>query len=262
MLRCPFEARTVVAEKIHRRLIYNIHFRQAMVENFKNNFDIFKEHLPHIERDHVSKVRLGTIDRSIELARTIISLSHVLQYFWMEDFDDDIMRPLSGAETLEEYYVNSGCLDYISKVSIPVLVAHANDDPVVPHHMLPVADIENNPELFFIRTNAGGHTGWLSGLNPRGTSWFDHVALEWVNQVLHYNEQHGVRSPPVSPRLRRTAFERAATTLADLHVSCEGHVRHTRSKSRQLPDDKAEEARSPSRAGGVRERRPTSRMDL
>jgi predicted alpha/beta-fold hydrolase len=55
---CPFEARTVVAEKLHRRLLYNIHFRQAMVENFSNNFDIFKQHLPHIERDHMSKVRV------------------------------------------------------------------------------------------------------------------------------------------------------------------------------------------------------------
>lgn len=219
---CPFEARCVVAAKLHRRLLYNIHFRQAMVENFANNFDIFKEHLPHLEREHISK------------------------YFWMEDFDDEIMRPLSGSETLEEYYRSSGCLGYIRSVAVPLLVAHADDDPVVPHHMLPLDDIMGNSNVLFLQTAAGGHTGWLSGFNPRGASWFDHLALEWITQVLKFREDH--ESSPI----RRSKTSR----IANVDITSPG-IR-TRSMSKRSDSSQIEtEATSPrsSRRPGLRERR-------
>jgi hypothetical protein len=172
----------------------------------------------------------------------------------MEDFDDAIMRPLSGSETLEEYYRNSGCLEFISSVAIPVLVAHADDDPVVPHHMLPEDDIKANPNLSFIRTASGGHTGWLSGWNPRGSSWFDHVALEWISLVLRFQDEHDAPTPR-GPRVAPVSIPPLSSPTSTIH---------TRSRTRIEPQQspKIVSPRSGQRSS-MRERRPTSsRLDL
>lgn len=108
------------------------------------------------------------------------------------------MLPLSGAEDLIDYYRRSGCISEICSVAKPLLVAHADDDPVVPHHALPIDDLTSNPNIIFIRTQAGGHTGWLSGIDPRGTSWFDHLALEWAAHVMEYVEAHHPKYGPSS----------------------------------------------------------------
>jgi abhydrolase domain-containing protein 1/3 len=142
--------------------LYNIHFLGALKKMYRNNLTVFQEAFPHMTPEDVAAIS------SVEEYDTKLTMAHF------------------GFSNLQEYYVSLGCKDSVSDVSVPMLVAHARDDPIVPADALPMELLKENKNIITMITDMGGHTGWLQGLNPMGPSWFDDVALEWMFNVHEY----------------------------------------------------------------------------
>jgi predicted alpha/beta-fold hydrolase len=133
---------------------------------FYANMNVFRKHLPDLDPDAL------------------------LRHRWVEDFDRDLTIKLMGFDSTEAFYRAQACDFVVKGVQVPLLVVHAQDDPVVPMRALPLQDIKDNKHIMFVLTRTGGHTGWLHGSHPervRGRSWFDHVALEWTNSHVAYH---------------------------------------------------------------------------
>jgi predicted alpha/beta-fold hydrolase len=160
----PFDvlyAQKAISKGLIKKL-YNIHFLAAIKKMYRINEQVFREAFPHITAEDVAKIS------SVEEYDTRLTMKHF-------GFDD-----------LTEYYVSLGCQDSVQDVAVPMLVAHAKDDPIVPPEAIPMEALEANPNIITMVTGMGGHTGWLQGLNPMGPSWFDDVALEWLVATNQY----------------------------------------------------------------------------
>lgn len=139
--------------------LYNIHFLAALKKMYRQNETVFCEAFPHISPQEVAKIAS------------------------VEEYDSKITMRHFGFDNLKEYYVSLGCKESVGDVSVPMLVGHARDDPIVPMDALPLSALKENKNIITMITSMGGHTGWLQGLNPMGPSWFDDVALEWIFNV-------------------------------------------------------------------------------
>lgn len=136
--------------------LYNGHFLSALKTMYRQNEAVFREAFPHLSPEDVQKISS------------------------VEEYDTKITMRKFGFEDVKDYYVSLGCKESVSDVAIPMLVAHARDDPIVPMEAVPISVLKENKNIITMITNMGGHTGWLQGLNPMGPSWFDDVALEWI----------------------------------------------------------------------------------
>lgn len=150
--------------------LYTIHFLAALKKMFRNNYEVFQKAFPHITLDELNNIS------SVEEYDTRVTMRHF------------------GFDSLEEYYTQLGCKNLIPHVAVPMLVAHARDDPIVPNEVVPLDTLAANPNILTLTTNMGGHTGWLHGLNPLGPSWFDDVALEWLVAVHKHQVSHSTSS--------------------------------------------------------------------
>lgn len=167
--------------------LYNIHFLAALKKMYHNNVAVFQEAFPHLTPEDVQAIS------SVEEYDTKLTMAHF------------------GFDNLDDYYVSLGCKDSVSDVSVPMLVAHAKDDPIVPVDAIPIDLLKQNPNIITMMTDMGGHTGWLQGLNPMGPSWFDEVALEWIYHVHDYLSTH---SKKTSKQARKAAMPTTLVTGA------------------------------------------------
>jgi len=116
----------------------------------------------------------------------------------LREIDELIMKSVWGFTSLEEYYSKIGCIEEVKNVQIPLLILHANDDPLVPTHVVPKEAIKQNKYIVYAETQKGGHVAWLSGLLPtRGLSWQDQTSLSCIEGFIEHLHPHA------SPRVQR-----------------------------------------------------------
>jgi predicted alpha/beta-fold hydrolase len=98
------------------------------------------------------------------------------------DFDDVFTAPICGFKNADDYYAKASSGPYIKDISVPCLILHAEDDPVVSN--APFATLPEKDNIDVVLTKHGGHVAWLgaSGHFWRyGNHWMDRVIVEWVN---------------------------------------------------------------------------------
>ena len=88
--------------------------------------------------------------RGLELLRTV------------RDFDELYTAPHGGFAGAEDYYFRASAIRSISRVRVPALVIHAQDDPFVPIDPLRQPEISNNPNLTTVTPSYGGHVAFVS----------------------------------------------------------------------------------------------------
>ncbi len=93
-------------------------------------------------------------------------------------FDHHITAELNGFASGQDYYTRSSSRQYISDISRPCLIIHAEDDPFLPASSIP--GVLELPEFVEIeRSTHGGHVGFLEGgFIPR--RWLDHRILHFL----------------------------------------------------------------------------------
>jgi len=116
----------------------------------------------------------------------------------LAELDELITRKIWGFENISDYYASVGCVKELANVSIPLLVLHANDDPLVPTRVVPKDVITANKHVVYAETQKGGHVAWLSGYFPtKGLSWLDLTSIECVEGFITYLH------PETGPKLQR-----------------------------------------------------------
>ena len=93
------------------------------------------------------------------------------------DFDDRFTAPLNGFAGASDYYEQSSSKDQLAKITTPTTILIAEDDPVVPVEIY--ADVELSASTTLLRTERGGHLGYLSHRLPQGDCrWMDWKVIE------------------------------------------------------------------------------------
>lgn len=82
-----------------------------------------------------------------------------------------------------EYYNASSCLDYVEGVTVPTLVLHSKDDPVVPVDVVPIDECKANPNIITVLTRRGSHVCYFMRTGER--RWYTHACSEFLQNCLH-----------------------------------------------------------------------------
>jgi hypothetical protein len=100
------------------------------------------------------------------------------------EFDDAATARLHGFAGVDDYYGSSSSHQFLSRIRVPALLVHAEDDPFVPAEAIPHATIAGNPCLTPAITPQGGHVGFIAGPPWRPHFWAEAEAARFVEGVL------------------------------------------------------------------------------
>ncbi len=97
------------------------------------------------------------------------------------EFDNALTAPRHGWRDAAEYYAVNSSIDYLDKVTVPLLLIHAKDDPMVPFGPYMSVDWDALPTTRLILTDHGGHVGFHS----RGSApYYVGVAVDFLQEAV------------------------------------------------------------------------------
>ena len=94
------------------------------------------------------------------------------------EIDDKITAPNFGLGTADNYYATQSSAQYLDRVTAPVLMIAAEDDPIVPIACYDHPVWQSNRNVQLMKLRRGGHVSFLARNNPR--FWLDHALLDWI----------------------------------------------------------------------------------
>jgi predicted alpha/beta-fold hydrolase len=97
----------------------------------------------------------------------------------VREFDDEITAPCFGFKDAEEYYQDASAKKVIGKVTVPLLVMTAKDDPFVPFESFLRSSVEENPCVWFAAPEHGGHCGFISRFAGAERFWAEERIVEF-----------------------------------------------------------------------------------
>lgn len=119
----------------------------------------------------------GVLDLdAIDAARTI------------REFDEVVTAPLNGFSGAAEYYERCSSTGFLSEISVPTLMLHAEDDPFLPRDAIPEREARENGSLHLELVEKGGHVGFLGGAPWSPHFWGDEAAASFLARTLHGHE--------------------------------------------------------------------------
>ena len=80
------------------------------------------------------------------------------------------------------YYNASSCLDWVEHVTVPTLVLHSQDDPIVPVDCVPIDECLANPNIVTALTRRGSHVCYFMQAGTR--RWYTHACSEFLQNAL------------------------------------------------------------------------------
>lgn len=108
----------------------------------------------------------------------------------LREFDERYTAPLGGFRDAHDYYTRSSSLPLISRIRVPTLIIHAEDDPFIPFDSLRHPSIGANPALILLAPAHGGHVGFVSDGNTAGEDrfWAENRLIEFCQRVKNRDE--------------------------------------------------------------------------
>lgn len=95
------------------------------------------------------------------------------------EFDALYAAPEYGFSSVDEYYHNCSSVHYVTDIVLPCKILFAEDDPIIPHHMLDEHKLHSNVHIY--KTKYGGHIGFLGSSHEYpGLFWLDSVVTDWI----------------------------------------------------------------------------------
>ena len=109
-------------------------------------------------------------------------------FFIQPQFDTAVSLKTTEFKDIREFYAQRSSGSVVHRVQIPTLIINSRDDPVVDAESAwPHKAISENPNLFGILTERGGHLGFMDrGLAER--TWDERVATQWL-ELLPQDEE-------------------------------------------------------------------------
>jgi hypothetical protein len=134
-------------------------YQQTFLKSLKNRIRVKEKLFP----DRYDSSRLGGV-RSVE------------------QFDNEYVAPHFGFADANDYYAKASSRPYISRIRIPTLIIHAEDDPFIPFDPLRDASIAANPYVLLLGTERGGHVAFVSA-NAEDRFWAESCLVEFFNLI-------------------------------------------------------------------------------
>ena len=104
-------------------------------------------------------------------ARALLDLPALGRARTFFEFDDAATAPLHGFASAADYYERSSSLQFLPRVTVPVLAIGSEDDPFVPADALFRARAAAPPNVTVLATSRGGHVGFVTGLPLSPVYW-------------------------------------------------------------------------------------------
>ncbi|MBV9110002.1 MAG: alpha/beta fold hydrolase [Gemmatimonadetes bacterium] len=96
------------------------------------------------------------------------------------EFDDAVTARLHGFAGVDDYYGRSSSGQFLPRIRVPTLLAHATDDPFVPASAIPRDAIDANPWLVPAIVEHGGHVGFIAGPPWKPEFWAESEAARFL----------------------------------------------------------------------------------
>jgi predicted alpha/beta-fold hydrolase len=123
------------------------------------------------------------------------------------DFDDSYTAPRNGFAGAEDYYARCSAGPTLSRIAIPGLIVHAEDDPFIPPG--PFRELACPDSLRLEMLPFGGHLGYLSRRRFGGDRrWLDARLTSWL--VGHWRDHPAWSGCPLVPSERLATGDRSS----------------------------------------------------
>lgn len=106
------------------------------------------------------------------------TIRQVLPLTSLRAYDRIVIVPEYGFDGVDDYYAKASAGPHLAAVTVPTLLLHAADDPMVPGPAMRAALREASAAIDVRFTERGGHLGWAEGL---GTP---ELANRWSTRTL------------------------------------------------------------------------------
>lgn len=136
-------------------------YREAFLRTLKQKSLIKAERFP------------GTIDAA--RLRTVRRL---------QAFDDAVTAPVHGFTDARDYYAQSSSGPHLHAIRRPTLLLSSMDDPIVPAAASIPAGAESHPQLSVVRTQQGGHCGFVGGNALQPHFWAEAEVARFFDAVM------------------------------------------------------------------------------
>lgn len=100
------------------------------------------------------------------------------------EFDDLVTAPLHNFSDADDYYSKSSSRQYLPDITVPTLIIHAEDDPLLPKSVIPTpAEISSSTIIEL--SQYGGHVGFVAGDKiGRAEYWLESRIPEYLAGFL------------------------------------------------------------------------------
>jgi predicted alpha/beta-fold hydrolase len=134
---------------------------------------IYREHLlKSLRKTYVEKFKKIQAPLNVDV-KTLTS-------FW--EYDDKVTAPLHGFKGAQDYYDTCSSRGFIKHIQVPTRIIHAADDPFMFETTLPENNELNN-NIDFIRTDFGGHVGFISSKSLFSPEyWCENKIIEFLEE--------------------------------------------------------------------------------
>jgi len=139
---------------------------------------------------HVTRKLTNLVKKHEHMFKDVVDVSTVLSVKSVEDFDIQFTCKIHGISDVRKYYEEHSCLPLLPKVSIPILLLNALDDPLVSASLIPFDLPKENDNIIVVTTKAGGHISWCEGwLFPKKIHWHERLFLQFVQAVVKFEKE-------------------------------------------------------------------------
>jgi uncharacterized protein len=118
------------------------------------------------------------IQAKTELYPNCLDLDQIKNVRVWKDFDEFFSAPLNGYQNADDFYEQASAVNFISGVSIPVLICNAQNDPILTPECMPFEIAKKHPLIFTEMPRSGGHVGFI--IPNDAFTWAERRALEFA----------------------------------------------------------------------------------
>jgi predicted alpha/beta-fold hydrolase len=122
--------------------------------------------------------------RRLEFFPGIADMRRVQRIRTIYEFDDVVTAPHFGYGSADEYYRKTSAAPLLHNIRVPTLMIQAADDPLLPFDSFRDSGIEENPFLYLLATEYGGHAGFLTATRAHAADldcyWAESRAVDFL----------------------------------------------------------------------------------
>jgi predicted alpha/beta-fold hydrolase len=123
-------------------------------------------------------IRQGREFARLHPSRAAYDPNALLRLRTIRAYDEAVVAPMHGFCDAHDYYVNASSGPGLADITVPTLIVHSADDPMVPQDSVRPWLRNASPAVTVEWSEHGGHVGWFAGV--RQSAWVRTWAVQRV----------------------------------------------------------------------------------